>query len=270
MTTKRLLEAATLAALALMPLASQAQRAEPWEFRASIYGWFPSITGDTQFPSGAGGPQINVPAGDVLSALKMTFMGTASAKKGEWGVWTDVFYADLGGTKAGARDFTVGRHDLPAGVDANLSLDLKSWLWTVAGTYQLSHNSENTTDLVFGARMLYMNQTLDYTFTGNIASLGLPARTGRVEVDATNWDAVIGVKGEVAITADRRWFLPYYVDIGAGQSKFTWQALAGVAYAFDWGVTSLGWRYLDYEFKSDSPIQNMNFSGPFIGATFRW
>jgi hypothetical protein len=116
------------AVLALIPWAAQAQSADAWEFRASIYGWFPSINGDTQFPSGAGGPQISVPAGDVLSALKMTFMGTASAKKGEWGVWTDVFYADLGGTKAGARDFTVGQQALPAGVNSNLSLDMKTWI----------------------------------------------------------------------------------------------------------------------------------------------
>jgi hypothetical protein len=270
MNPHQILKGAALAALVLIPSASQAQSADAWQYRASIYAWFPAINGDTQFPSGAGGPQISVSAGDVLSSLKMTFMGTAGAKKGQWGVWTDVFYADVGATKAGSRDFTVGHRALPAGIDSNLSLDLKAWLWTIAGTYQLSHNSENTTDLVFGARMLHMDQTLDYAFTGDIASVGLPARTGRAEVDATNWDAVLGVKGEVAITADRRWFLPYYLDIGAGQSKFTWQALVGVAYAFDWGATSLAWRYLDYEFKSDSPIQNIDFSGPFLGLTFRW
>jgi len=31
-------------------------RADETQFRASVYGWFPGLSGTTEFPSGAGGP----------------------------------------------------------------------------------------------------------------------------------------------------------------------------------------------------------------------
>jgi hypothetical protein len=69
---------------------------------------------------------------------------------------------------------------------------------------------------------------------------------------------------------ERKWFLPYYLDVGTGQSKFTWQINAGLGYQFGWGAVVATWRYLDYEFKSDSVIQSVNFNGPTIGMSFRW
>ena len=30
------------------------------------------------------------------------------------------------------------------------------------------------------------------------------------------------------------------------------------------------WRYLDYNFKSDKKLQDINFNGPMLGATFTW
>jgi hypothetical protein len=259
------------AAAALLPAGSHAQgTADTWQWRASIYGWFPSIDGSTRFPTGGTGPTLDVDAGDVIDALKFTFMGALEGRKGQWGVFTDVLYVDLGATKSGSRDFTVGQMGLPAGVTVNASLDIKSWVWTLAGTYGLDNTKQNTTDLLFGARMLYMKQTLDWAFNGNIGSLGLPGASGRSQVDDTNWDVVVGLKGVATISDDRRWVLPYYLDIGAGQSKFTWQALAGVGYSFDWGTATLAWRYLDYEFKSDAPIEDMNFSGPLLGVSFKF
>ena len=34
---------------------------------------------------------------------------------------------------------------------------------------------------------------------------------------------------------NREWFVPYYADIGTGQSDFTWQAIGGIGYAFSGG-----------------------------------
>jgi hypothetical protein len=257
--------------LGMMPLVSQAQgAADSWQWRASIYGWFPTIDGSTRFPSGGSGPTIDIDASNVLDALKFTFMGTLDARKGRWGLFTDVLYLDVGSTKSASRDFTVGQAGAPADVTLNASYDLKSWVWTVAGEYVLSSTPQNTTGLLFGARMVNLKQTLDWSFNGDIGSLGLQGRSGRIEIEATNWDAIVGLKGVATLSADRRWVIPYYVDIGTGQSKFTWQALAGVGYSFDWGTTTLAWRYLDYEFGSDAPMKNITFSGPFVGVTFQW
>jgi hypothetical protein len=268
---RRGVAALSLGAAAALPLAAQAQAAaDSWQFRASIYGYFPSVSGSSSFPTGGSGPTIDVDASDILDALKFTFMGTFEAQKGQWGVFTDLIYLDLGNTQTASRDFTFGNAGVPAGVTANLSMDLKAWVWTIAGLYSLSATPHNTTNLVFGARMVDLTETLDWGLNGNIGSIGLPGRGGRAELSQTNWDAIVGLKGLATLGAERRWVLPYYVDVGTGQSKLTWQALAGVGYAFDWATLTAAWRHLEYDFDSDKNLKDIRFSGPFVGLTFRW
>ncbi len=262
-----------MATIGLSPLAANAQRApapDAWQWRASVYGWFPGIGGSTTLPTGGSGPSIDFDVGDVLSSLKFTFMGAVEARKGHWGVFTDLVYTDLGDSKSGSRDFTVGGAALPANVDVNGSIDMKTWIWTIAGTYGIARTPRYESELLFGARMVDVKEKINLTFNGNIAGIGLPSRSVSAEVDANNWDAVVGVKGVAALSDDRRWVLPYYVDVGAGESKLTWQALLAVGYRFDWGTTTLGWRYLDYKLKSGEPISDINFNGAFLGLTFQW
>jgi hypothetical protein len=64
--------------------------------------------------------------------------------------------------------------------------------------------------------------------------------------------------------------LPYHFDIGAGESTLTWQAAVGLGYAFRWGDVVAAWRYLDYDLKSRSVIESVNFGGPAIAVGFRW
>ena len=256
-----------LGLMGLTPVAAHAQSApDKWQWELGIYGWFPAIGGSTSFPSGASGPSIDVSASDVIDALKMTFMGQIEARKGQWGVWSDLVYADLGGSKDGTRDFTVDGH--PVSASANLGLDVKSTVWTLAGLYNLSSTAENTTDLLFGTRMLNMKQTLNWSLASSIPEL--PTRSGEASVDGTDWDAIVGLKGRYYLGAERKWFLPYYVDVGAGQSKLTWQVNAGVGYKFDWGSVFATWRYLDYQFKSGNALESMNMNGGLIGVAFQF
>lgn len=263
--------AAPLLGLALTAAATPAalaQAADGWQFEASIYGWFPAISGTADFPTGAGSPSIKASMGDVIDALKFTFQGNFEARRGLWGIWTDLVYADFGASRSASRDFSIGGHSLPAGVRADLDLDLKSWIWTLAGTYRLKDDREGTMDVLFGARMLDMSTALSWNISGTAANL--PPRTGSSKIDDTYWDAVVGLKGRALLGEERRWFVPFYVDVGTGQSRLTWQLNAGVGYQFDWGALTASWRYLDYEFKSDSRLQNTSFNGPVIGATFRF
>ncbi len=252
-----------------LPLSAQAQmKADELEWGASIYGWFPSVSGQTAFPTG--GTSISVDADKLLENLKFTFMGTLEVQKGPWGVWTDVIYMNLGNSKSATRDFILPQRAIPADVSANFDYDLKAWLWTIAGTYSLVKKPEYSLQALLGARMIDAKQSLDFNFNGNIASLGLPTRSGSAEVTLTNWDAIIGVKGRASFGDGLKWFVPYYLDVGTGQSKLTWQGIVGVGYAFNWGSIVAAWRYLDYEFKSGSPVENLSFNGPAIGVIFRW
>jgi hypothetical protein len=251
----------------LAPVAAQAQAAnDQWQWELGVYAWFPAIGGTTSFPSGASGPSIDVSASDVIDALKMTFMGEFEARKGQWGVWNDLVYADLGGSQKNSGDFTVdGR---PVSATAKLSLNVKSTVWTLAGIYNLDSSPENTTDLLFGARMLNLNESLSWSLATDIPEL--PTRKGKASVDGTNWDAVVGLKGRYFLGAEHKWFLPYYVDVGTGQSELTWQINAGVGYTFHWGSAFATWRYLDYEFQSGDALQSMDMNGPLIGMAFQF
>lgn len=262
---------AAIGLASMAPLAAQAQAAptDRWVWEADIYGWFPAIGGQTSFPAGSG-TSLDVSAKQVIDALKFTFMGSLGVKKGEWGAFTDLVYADFGASKSGVRDFEIGHRSLPVGVDADLNLDVKSWFWTLAGTYTLAAKPEGTADLLFGARLIDLDQTLGWTLNGDISTLPVPGRSGSASLGLSNWDAIVGVKGRVYLGAERKWFVPYYLDVGAGQSKFTWQGIAGVGYQFDWGALVASWRYLDYDFKSSSKIESMKFNGAAIGVSFKF
>jgi hypothetical protein len=64
--------------------------------------------------------------------------------------------------------------------------------------------------------------------------------------------------------------VPYYFDIGAGQSQSTVQAAGGLGYAFKWGEISAMYRYLGYRTKEGRVLDDINFSGPLLAATWRW
>ncbi len=88
----------------------------------------------------------------------------------------------------------------------------------------------------------------------------------------TALDAVIGVKGKYAFANANRWSIPYYLDIGAGDSDFTWQALTGISYqAANWVDVALTYRHMEWDLTStDGIIKNVNFDGPALGATFHF
>jgi hypothetical protein len=271
--------ALSIAGAALAPTTASAQTQAAgmqdgkWQFSASIYGYLPTIGGSTTFPGlpGSPSPSLNVDAQTIIDNLKMVFMGSLDMHNGQWGLWNDVLYMNVGNSKSATRDFSLINGNIPATASANLSLDIKSTIWTIAGEYRLySSDPAWTNDLLFGARMFDMTNTLGYSFSGAVGSHPLAGRSGSVAVSKTLWDGIVGVKGRYAFGASREWFVPYYLDVGTGQSQSTWQAAAGIGYKFGWGELTGLWRYMDYNMKSGSPIESLNLNGPQIGATFRW
>lgn len=248
---------------------ARAQAQDPWSFSLSIYGYVPSVGGSTQFPPPAGGSPINVDGGSVLDKLQGAFMGSFEAVRGPWGLFTDILYVDLGDSRNGTRSIEIGGV-LPVGVTADTHFDLRGWIWTVAGVYRAQATPRYTMDVVGGVRALDIDVRLDFALQGNIGGLPPADVAGTREADARNWDAIIGVKGRARLADGSRWFVPYYFDIGAGESKFTWQAMAGLGYSFGWGDIVGSWRYIDYRMKSDTGIRDLNLSGPALAAVFRW
>jgi len=269
MSKRRSLIAAACAFAALSAADAGAQSTDAWKWQGSLYLYLPDVGGKTTFPQGAGS-NVALDADTILSNLKFTFMGSLEASRGQWGLFTDVVYVDLGNSKSGFRDFTIGNAALPAGASANASLDLKALAWTLGGTWRLDAGPASTLDLLAGARLLDLKQTLKLEVTGDIGSIVLPGRRVDADVSLNNWDAIVGLKGRTALGEERRWFIPYYADVGTGESKVTWQAMAGIGYAFRWGDVVAAWRYVDYEMKSGKKVENLTFNGPAVAAVFHW
>ena len=251
------------------PVAISATRPDAWEFGALIYGYYPSIGGTATFPNGQSA-DISVDASKLIDHLKFAVLGSFEARKGSWGIFSDVMYLNVGEFKSQTRNFSIGHVGLPADVSASANFDLKTVVWTVAGTYRVMSSQDAVVDLFAGARLLDIKQTLDWTLNGNVGQFPAPGRAGNLENKENFTDGIAGLKGRQGLGKDLKWFIPYYGDIGTGNSELTWQLMGGLGYAFQWGDVIGGYRYLDYKFKSDSKIDSMNLSGPVLGAAFHW
>jgi hypothetical protein len=277
---KRIIVISVALQIAVLAVANNAAAASPvatevagpgdqWQFGAFIYGFFPSVGTKATLPNGATS-SVTIDAKDLLNNLKFAVQGAIEAQKGNWGAYSDFMYMNAGKFKSQFHDLILGNVGLPADVSSSTNLELKSVVWTLAGSYRAIAAERSTMDVVAGARLLEEKVAVDWTLNGNIASIPVIDRAGTVSARDHFVDGIVGIKGRVRIGANQMWFLPYYGDIGTGNSRLTWQLMAGVGYAFGWGELIGGWRHIDYEFRSDSDLNSSNFDGAMLGAAFHW
>jgi hypothetical protein len=268
---KSFIATACCAAVLAWPVQASAQAGSDWQFGASIYGWFPTIKGSTSFsppPGSSGGGDLSIDAADILDNLKFVFMGSLEVRNGRWGGFTDIVYMDIGDTREQTRDFLLGRQQVPADVAGKLDYDLKGTVWTLAGQYRTIAEPGLQMDTFVGARMVDIEQTVNLELSGNVGSIALPDRSGSRRASLNNWDAIVGLKGRLSFGEQRAWFVPYYADVGTGESELTFQLMTGIGYAFKWGGVVAQWRYLDYDF--GDKVDSLSLNGPAIALNFRW
>ncbi|MEO8740196.1 MAG: hypothetical protein ABI537_10915 [Casimicrobiaceae bacterium] len=272
----KIIAAATLGAcMAISPARALAQAVDSWQlsdswrFGATLYGYLPTIGVKTLLPNGVTS-DISIPIDETLNHLKMGFFGAAEAQKGRWGAFTDILYLNVGASPSKTHDFNLGNGALPADVTARTTFGVETTIWTLAGGYRAVANTDSTFDVFAGARLLDIKVKQSWELTGNIGQISIPLRSGDGNVSQSLWNALVGAKGRIALTGDRRWYVPYYVDVGTGDSKVTWQIQGGVGYAFNWGDVVATWRYLDFDGKSGKPLQNLNTNGPQVAFVWRW
>jgi len=259
-----------LAALSGAALAAPADSNDPqaWQSSITLYAYAPSLHGDTAFPNGNAGPTLKVDAQRIVKGLNFAFMGLVAVRKGDWGAFGDVFHADVSDRVRAARAIMVPTIGVPATVTGDFKLGAKTTLLTMAGTYRVVDGPTDSVSMLFGARLYDSREQLRWDLSSSLT--GPAALSGDSQVSKTQWNAIVGVSGHHRFGPDLRWFMPYYVDVGTGASRFTGQALAGVGYAFDGCEVTGTWRYIDYNFKSGSLISRMSFSGPALGLAWRF
>ncbi len=225
-----------------------------WQFSAAAYLWGADIGGRTTT-----GSSVEVGFSDILDNLEGGFMGAFEARKGKWSVLTDAIYLDVAATS----DVPIGPGPILTG---NVSLDLTSTVFHLAGSYNLLAEGQSRLDLVAGARSLDLDTTLvlnvDVPFAPQPPPIVASASDSTV-------DLIVGVKGNIAL--GERWFLPYYFDVGGGDSDRTWQATFGVGFrAAQWVDVAFVYRHLEWSFDSTQLVDSLDISGPTVGGIFRF
>jgi hypothetical protein len=256
----RVIAALCFAVFGVSPVLAQTESSasqDQWQFSAAIYLWGADLGGQTNR-----GSEVEVAFSDLVDNLEMAFMGTFAARKNNWSLLTDIIYMDLGVDNTADLSIPVGPIQVP--VTTSVSLDVEAWVLHFAGGYNLYSEGKSRLDLIGGARYLDLDQTMFL----ELQSLG-PGLSRTISESLTSLDGIVGLKGSAAL--GERWFLPYYIDVGAGESKFTWQATAGIGYRAGRVVDlALVYRHLEWDIDSAPIVDDLNFSGPTLGVIFRW
>ena len=264
---KRATQLAAAVSLLLGVAAAQAAD-DDWQFRASLYGYIPDISGEANFP--AGGSEIDIAADDLIENAKLVGMASFEAQHRRWGAFVDLIYMDIGDSVSGSSSLGAGQVPLPPGITADASLDVKAWVITTAANFRAIETSQSSFDVFAGLRLLDAQSDLSWSFNVDLSPFGGPPQHGSAEAGDNKIDAIAGVKGRYEFGADGRWFIPYYLDAGAGDSDLTWQAALGIGYAMKHGEVFAAYRHLDYDFGNAGAIANLEFDGPALGLSYRW
>jgi hypothetical protein len=259
---------ATLGLGAAAPAAADETGGE-WNFRAIGYAYVPDITGSARFPAGDTA-DIAISAQDLIDNTHAAGMAAFEAQRGRFGGFVDLIYMNVGDSIHDSPTIGAGSVPLPPGITADAKLDVKATVLTVGASYRPVAIEAATLDVFAGARHLDAETTLHWAFSAPIGPFVGPAQAGKASLSGDGWDGIAGVKGDFAIGDERRWFVPFYADVGTGDSDLTWQAATGLGYRFDRFEVIGTWRYLRYEFDADSRLENLDLDGPAIGVSYRW
>jgi len=276
---------AAMLALALAGVAGVAAAqgdSDGWQFNLTPYLWLPTIDGALKYsPPGGGSPTLEVGPTDWLDLLNAGALISGSARKGRYSISSDLVYLSLTSKNDGRvvsveDNITVPGVPVPIPISASLNLntrtDLDGLVWMIAAGYALQETETSSLDVFAGVRYFSVDVSSSWDLTADITTPGgtvvLPAQ-GSIASDVDIWDGIIGVRGYSKVGSGK-WSVPFYVDVGAGDSDLTWNAMLGMSREYGWGELVIAYRHLDYDQDANGLLQNFSFSGPGIGARFNF
>lgn len=212
---------------------------ENWVFSAGAYIWAGSIEGETLT-----GEDIDIGFSDLVGEMNFSFMGNFTANKGKWGILTDVIYMNV-------------KDDDNVTLNRLLTLrevELTAWAVTPLVTYRILQWEQLDLDVLAGGRYLYLKSEVE------IDPVGKSSDSGHL------WDGITGIRGKVLLNP--KWYLPFHFDIGTGDSKLTWQVLAGVGYKFNSVDLMAAYRHLEWKVDDNRALNDISISGPLAGVRF--
>ncbi len=234
-----------------------------WQHRIVIYGWFPDLSGTLNYDIPGSEDGVGADASDLVDALDAVFMGAYEGRKEKWSLKADILYLDLSNSEQDSVSIPIGPGQPRRQVGAEQSMT--AWVLGLYGGYNLLHTDKATLDVMAGLRYLDVDSEAELHISGPLPPT-LPSR--KLSRSVGLWDGIVGVKGRFDL--NENWYLPYHLDIGAGDSDLTWQALGGVGYRFNWGDVLLAYRHLYYDQGDSGFLKDLEFSGPALGVNFNF
>lgn len=242
-----------LLASLLLTTTSLAVQAGDFEQQISLYGWLPSLNGSLTFevpnePGEPGEPDDSVDA-NAIDSLDTVFMGTYSIRKNKWSFTADLIHLKMSGDSQGIIN-----------PDSTLSTEITARLYGAYAGYNILNSKQNDLNLIAGIRHF----GLDF----EVKLSGENIKNGKIEVSTSNNDVIIGLDGKYII--NENWYMPYYVDIGTGDSDLTWQASTSIAYKYNWGDVIATYRYMHYGQSDSLLVEDFNLYGFKLGVIFNF
>jgi len=257
---------------ALLPASALAQApaaSAEWKFSLTPYLWMPTVRSTVQYtlPASAGGGTATVEKhpGDYLKNLDLAVMLSGEARKGRWAIFTDFIFLDFSNQSSAVTTLGGPLGFVQVPVNSETTTGLKGGVWQLAASHNFSHSNTSTFEVLGGFRYMTLESTVNWQLAG---PFGAFPQAGSATQKEELWDAIVGVRGKAKL--DANWFVPWYLDAGAGDSKLTYQGMAGIGYSFKWGDVLLAYRHLSYEQKDAKPIHELQMSGFALGATFHF
>jgi opacity protein-like surface antigen len=257
MKRKRLIH--TLAALLIvalasslaLPVAAQEQEQNKWSFEVAPYLWLANLGVETSLPQVGPGTSPNTAKFDTHFSGGLMF--AAQARYGPVGVFVDFNWLRL-------NTESVNSSRLYSSVD----LRTDYIFITPALTYALPLAGKFHAEVEAGARIWYIAS--DFNLSGG-------ALPGIESSSNVTWvDALVGLNLRYDLT--RHWLLLARGYVGGfANNDIEWDVFAGVGYQFtDWGMVTLGYRYLRQEYNNSSNnfTFNADAQGLLLGAVFKF
>lgn len=246
---------------------AQAYESDKWQFSVQPYVWFPTMEAEMKFSASGGSPSVEVEPDDYFENLNAALILTAEARKGKWSLVADLIFMKLETSAGKIKNIDFGRSVVSTDLNLGSDVEMKSFISTFGGGYQILENSWLKMDMIAGLRYLWMESKLDWRLSGVVN--GPNGRTfdrnGNAKEDGDIWNGVAGVRGHILL-GQSNWYIPFYADMGAGDSDLTWQLFSGFGYSFSDRIQALlGYRHIEFEKDGNLGIQDLRLSGPALG-----
>jgi hypothetical protein len=239
-----------------------------WQFAVAPYFWLPTVSGTLRFTVPGGGADASSGPYNYLENLRFALMLQGEARRGEWSMFVDSIYLNFGRHESSVNSTSgvLGTRETQQDVQTSFA----GTLIQLGGGRTVVRQEWGYVDVIAGMRYLRANETLDAVI-GATAGSGTGASSDFHVAETQNIiDGFAGVRGRATITRDGAWYIPFYLDVGTGTSKFTWQALTGVAYATKRVDVGLLYRYLAFYGSGNQLVQTLRFSGPSLNVTVKF